>query len=117
MPTHVDEDTLHLIIHGAAAATAAIGAGMAQLPFDAPVIAGIQMRMIEALGAEFGVRPSRQTIAEIMLPFGATLAGRQLSRWLLGWIPGAGNAVNAATAAAITESVGWAAVSFFRGRA
>ncbi len=109
-----DDTSLHLVIHGAAAAAAAVGAGMAQLPVDAPALATIQAVMIQALGAEFGVRPSQQTIAEILLPFMATMAGRQASRWLLAFLPGIGNAANAATAAALTEAVGWAAVEHFR---
>ena len=32
---------------------------------------------------------------------------RLASQFLVGWIPGLGNAVNAATAAGITETLGW----------
>lgn len=37
----------------------------------------------------------------------ASTVGRAASQLLLGWIPGFGNAINASTAAALTESVGW----------
>jgi uncharacterized protein (DUF697 family) len=33
---------------------------------------------------------------------------------MLGWLPGLGNAINAATAAALTEAIGWAADAYFR---
>ena len=33
--------------------------------------------------------------------------GRAVSQVLVGWIPFVGNAINASTAAALTESVGW----------
>jgi uncharacterized protein (DUF697 family) len=36
-----------------------------------------------------------------------------LSQALVGWIPGVGNAINAATAAALTEAIGWAADGYF----
>jgi uncharacterized protein (DUF697 family) len=31
----------------------------------------------------------------------------------VGWLPGFGNAINAATAAALTEAIGWAAEEYF----
>lgn len=37
----------------------------------------------------------------------AATIGRAASQALIGWLPGAGNIINATTAAAITESVGW----------
>ena len=43
----------------------------------------------------------------------AAAAGRGLSQCLLGWVPGLGNAVNAVTAAALTEAIGWAADAYF----
>lgn len=39
------------------------------------------------------------------------IIARVISQIVLGWVPGAGNAVNSATAAAITEAVGWILVS------
>ena len=47
--------------------------------------------------------------AEVLSTLGATLTGRTASQALVGWLPGYGNAINAATAAAVTEAVGWAA--------
>lgn len=37
----------------------------------------------------------------------AATVGRTASQVLVGWIPGIGNAINATTAAGITEAMGW----------
>lgn len=44
-----------------------------------------------------------------------SVVGRGASQVAVGWIPGAGNAINATTAFAITEAVGWAAYKYFEG--
>lgn len=67
----------HAIIHTASASAAAVGAGLAQLP-----------------GSD------NAAITPIQLAM-------TVSQVLVGWIPGLGNAINASTAAALTESVGW----------
>ncbi len=41
------------------------------------------------------------------------VAARTISQILIGWIPGVRNTVNAATAAGITEAVGWILVGEF----
>lgn len=103
------------IIHSASAATAAVGAGLAQIPgSDNAVITPIQIAMIISIGKmAFGVSLSdiyaRTTIAEAT----ASLVGRGVSQLLVGWIPGAGNVINATTAAAITEAIGWFVVKEF----
>lgn len=48
-----------------------------------------------------------------VLPFAAAVLGRSASQFLLGWLPGVGNAINAATAAALTEAIGWATNAYF----
>ncbi|MBS4879931.1 MAG: hypothetical protein KH138_06445 [Firmicutes bacterium] len=35
------------------------------------------------------------------------MIGRGISQTLVGWIPGLGNAINAGTAAGLTEAIGW----------
>ena len=105
---------IHGVIHTASLGAAAVGAGMAQIPgSDAPVIAGIQTTMIIAISEEYGVPLTKIAAADLLLTFAATTAGRGLSQVLVGWIPGWGNAVNASTAAALTEAVGWAADAYF----
>jgi uncharacterized protein (DUF697 family) len=96
------------IIHGASAATAAVGGGLAQLPgSDAAVIVPIQIAMVISLGKVFD-RPLKEGAAKgIVAETTATMVGRAASGFLVGWIPVAGNAINATTAAAITEFLGW----------
>jgi len=105
---------IHGIVHTAATAAAAVGAGLAQLPgSDAPVLAGIQTTMIIAIAHEHGAQTTRVAAADLLLTFTATHFGRGITQWLVGWVPGWGNAINASTAAALTEAVGWAADAYF----
>ena len=104
----------HAIIHGATAACAAIAGGMAQLPgSDAIPITGIQVGMIISLGSVFDIPVSESGAKGIMAGLGAAAGGRLVSQFLVGWIPGFGNAVNASTAVAITETLGWKAADYF----
>ena len=113
--TRPDDETLHFIIHAAAATAGGVGAGMAQLPgADGPAIALIQAGMIRSLAQVFNIHPTQEMTANLLLPFAATMAGRQVAGFLTALLPGAGNAANAVTAASITEAVGWAAVGHFR---
>lgn len=105
---------VHGIVHAASTAAAAVGAGLAQLPgSDAPVLAGIQTTMIIAIAQEHRAHVTKAAAADLLLTFTATAVGRGISQWLIGWVPGWGNAINASTAAAITETVGWAADAYF----
>jgi uncharacterized protein (DUF697 family) len=102
------------IIHTAAAAAAGIGAGLAQVPgSDAPALVGIQTTMIMMIADAHRMALTKAAAADFLLTFTATMAGRGLSGLLVGWIPGLGNAINAATAAGLTEAVGWAAHAYF----
>ena len=108
------DQKIHGIIHTAALSAAAVGAGMAQVPgSDAPVISGIQTTMIIAIGREHNVELTKQAAANLLLPFLATAGGRSASQFLVGWIPGWGNTINASTAAALTETVGWMTHEYF----
>ncbi len=110
------DQKIHGIIHSAAAASAAVGAGLAQLPgSDAPVLVGIQTTMIIAIAMEHGVSLTKAAAARMVLTFAATCVGRGVSQWLVGWIPGWGNAINATTAASLTEGIGWATDAYFEG--
>lgn len=107
-------EKIHALIHAAAASCAAVGGGLAQAPgADTAVITPIQVAMIVAIGAEHGTPISKTAAAELILPFSAAAVGRGLSQCLLGWMPGLGNVVNAITAAALTEAIGWAANAYF----
>lgn len=105
---------VHGIVHTAAIAAATVGAGFAQIPgSDAPVLAGIQTTMIIAIAHEHDAAITKAAAADLLLTFTATHLGRGISQWLIGWVPGWGNAINAATAAGLTEAVGWATDAYF----
>ncbi|MBP0964132.1 MAG: hypothetical protein J5999_02450 [Oscillospiraceae bacterium] len=98
----------HGIIHGASAAAAGIGAGLAQLPgSDSVALVSIQTAMVIGLGKVFGVELTESAAKAAIATATATLVGRGVSQFLVGWIPSIGNAINATTAAGITEAVGW----------
>lgn len=105
---------IHGVIHTTSAAAAGVGAGLAQVPgADAPVLMGLQTAMIVSIGELHGASITKAAAADLLLTFTATIAGRTVSQLLVGWIPAIGNAINATTAAAVTEAIGWAADSYF----
>lgn len=109
---------VHAIIHAASAAAAGVGAGLAQIPgSDAPVLVAIQAGMIVAIADQYSISVGKTAAADLVLTFAGTMVGRGISQALVGWIPGFGNAINAATAAGVTEAVGWAADAHFEGLA
>lgn len=107
-------DKCNVIIHGASVACGGVGTGLAQIPAsDNAVIVPIQVGMIIGLGAVFELNITESAAKSIIASAGATIAGRTVSQFLVGWIPGIGNAINTATAAGITEAIGWLTVSNF----
>ena len=105
---------VHGIIHTAAVSSAAVGAGLAQLPgADSPIIWGLQTAMITAIADVHGASITKSAAADLLLTFAASVGGRALSQFLVGWIPLWGNAINATTAGSITEAIGWAADTYF----
>lgn len=106
--TQKEQVKCHSIIHSASTAAGAVGAGLAQIPCsDNAVITPIQLAMTVALGKVFGIELSECSAKAALASASAATVGRAVSQWLIGWIPGVGNAINAATAAAITEAIGW----------
>lgn len=104
----------HALIHSVSGTAAAIGGGMAQVPLsDALLLIPLQASMVVAIALIHGRRVQEATATTILGTLGATMFGRAISQLLVGWIPVFGNTVNAGTAAAITETVGWAAYKFF----
>jgi uncharacterized protein (DUF697 family) len=65
--------------------------------------------MIIAIGEIHGQELSKSAALTVLSSASAGIAGRAVSQFLVGWIPGVGNAINASTAFAITETIGWAA--------
>lgn len=102
------------IIHGASVAAGGVGTGMAQIPLaDNAVITPIQIGMIIALGKVFGQEVSKSAATAILGGMAASFIGRGVSQVLVGWVPFLGNAVNTATAAGITEAIGWTVADNF----
>ena len=111
------EKKCRAIIHGASVACGGVGTGLAQIPAsDNAVIVPIQSAMIVSLGTVFGLHITESVVKSIIASAGATIAGRTASQFLVGWIPGIGNAINTATAAGVTEAIGWLAVRNFYNR-
>lgn len=103
------KERCHLIIHGASVSAGAVGAGLAQIPLaDHAVIMPIQIAMVVGLGKVFGQHLTDSAAKGFVLASIGTLVGRGASQVLLGWIPILGNAINASTAAGLTEALGWA---------
>ncbi len=105
---------IHGIIHSASTAAAAVGAGMAQIPgSDCIPLAAIQKSMICAIALLHGQKINNAAATGVLGIVGATVTGRSISQLLVGWIPVYGNAINATTAATLTELVGWGAHKYF----
>ena len=98
----------HTIIHTASVAAGGVGAGLAQIPgSDNAVITPNQLTMTISLGRVFGKSLSEASAKAALASVAAATVGRTASQVLVGWIPGIGNAINATTAAGITEAMGW----------
>ena len=105
---------VHAIIHTATVTAGAIGAGLAQLAgADLPILTTLQAAMIIAIGHEHGCEVTKTNAKSILLTLPASYGGRALSQFLVGFIPGYGNAFKAGTAMAITETIGWTANAYF----
>jgi uncharacterized protein (DUF697 family) len=110
-----DKTKIHGIIHTASVSAAGVGTGLAQVPCsDALLLGTLQAAMIVSIAAVYGHKVSRARAVVFLSKFTAKTFGRKVSQVLVGWMPGIGNAINASTAAALTEAVGWAANSYFR---
>jgi uncharacterized protein (DUF697 family) len=104
----------HGVIHTASMAAAGVGAGLAQIPgSDSVPLTAIQLTMTISLGKVFGKSLSESSAKAAMGSVAATTIGRTVSQAFVGWWPGIGNVVNGATAAAVTEALGWALAEDF----
>lgn len=112
--TNEQKNKCHAIIHSASAAAATAASGLAQLPgSDNAVIVPIQITMTISLGSVFGIKLDESTAKAALATATASMTGRAISQFLVGWIPVLGNVINASTAAAITETIGWAIANDF----
>ena len=113
--TYAERKKCASIIHGASGTAALVGSGMAQIPLsDAVVIAPVQVGMIVALGSVFDIETTERAAKGLFASLAASCVERATSQVLFGWVPILGNIVNAGTAAALTEAVGWLAVDHFQ---
>ena len=97
---------------GAAVAAGAAATGLAQIPLsDNAVIIPIQITMILSLAKVFDRSLDEAAAKALLLQTITTMLGKTAARtftqFVIGWIPGVGNVVNASTAAALTEALGW----------
>lgn len=112
--TNIQKKECNKIIHSSSAAAALAGAGLAQVPGgDRVLITPVQVLMTVKLAKVFGIKLGETAAATLLTSGIASSLGRAVSQAILGWIPVLGNVVNASTAAAITEAMGWAVVKEF----
>ena len=87
---------------------------MAQVPgSDNAVIIPIQIGMVVALGRVFNIHVTDSLAQGVIVGVSAAEGTRAVSQFLVGWIPGLGNAINASSAAGLTEAIGWAVARKF----
>ena len=100
------------IIHVAAVATGAMGI-IPIGPADTLMITPAQIAMIISLGAVFNIRVSENLAKSILGGLALSIAGRMVAATLLSFIPVVGWVIKGATAAGLTEAIGWTAVAHF----
>lgn len=108
------EGKLHAIIHGCAIEAGTVGFATAQIPGDRFVIGAVQIDMIIAIGSVFGKQIDKSAALGIASSVIATVVGVEVANGIIKYWPGVGNFSNMGVAASITETIGWAAVEYFR---
>ena len=78
-----------------------------------PILIALQTAMIIAIGTEYGCSVTKANAKSILLTLPASYCGRAFSQYLIGLLPGYGNTIKACSAMVITETVGWAANTYF----
>lgn len=115
--TNSQHDKCSAIIHTASVAAGGVGAGLAQLPCsDNALITPIQLTMTISLGQVFNLDIDESAAKAAVASMAGATIGRAVSQVLIGWVPGIGNAINASTAAAVTETLGWLIAKDFEKR-
>jgi uncharacterized protein (DUF697 family) len=118
--TEQKEQQAHKIIHATAVASATGAAALAQISLfqaDNAMLSAIHLSMIISLGKLFDREIEKavalQFVSKLAKTFSVLFVGTAVSKTLLGWLPGIGNAANAATTSHLTELIGWAAYWMF----
>jgi uncharacterized protein (DUF697 family) len=106
--TYTQKRKCRRIIHGSALAGAFVGGGLAQIPgSDNLILVPIEIIMVISLGGAFGLRLRHSYRTALIVGTTATMIGRSISEFFVGWIPVLGNFFDAVTAAAVIEVLGW----------
>ncbi len=121
MMTDEEKKKCHEIIHAASITAAAVGGGSVAIPvigsfislLDESAITPIQIGMIISLGKVFNVSLNKKTAASMLTGMIAAKFGRKVAGFFGGMVPGLGPVINGATAASITEAIGWSTVTYF----
>jgi len=116
MATEEQKRKAHLIIHGASASAAAASGAMAQgaaFGADTAVLTGIHIGMVAALGELFGQSLDKQAAIALLGTAAGAGIGVYGAKALLGFLPGIGNAANAAISGGYTETLGWWCFNYF----
>ncbi len=110
------KEKANAIIHSAASSAAATAGAMAQgatFGADAPILTGIQIGMVIALGELFDQRLDKSAAIALLGTWAGAGLGVAGARAMMGWFPGIGNAANAAVTFAHTEALGYLAYKYF----
>jgi uncharacterized protein (DUF697 family) len=106
--TYAQKRKCRRLIHGAALAGALVGGGLAQLPgSDNVILVPVEVIMVIGLGHVFGLRLRHSYRTGLVVGTAATMVGRGISEYLVGWIPVVGNFIDAFTAVLVIEVLGW----------
>lgn len=106
--TYAQKRKCSRIIHGSALAGAFVGGGLAQLPgSDNVILVPIEILMVIGLGSALGLRLRHSYRTALIAGTAATMIGRGISEYLVGWIPVLGNFLDALTAFVVIEALGW----------
>ncbi len=100
----------HIIIHTSAVASAGFALALAQgalFGADTPFLTVITIGMIVALGALFNKSIKRTTALAFLGTWFGSIAGVQLAKAVLGFLPLLGNVANAGITLTLTETIGW----------
>ena len=110
--TNDEKVKCNAIIHSASVATGAMGI-IPIGPADTLMITPTQIGMIISLGAVFNIPTPENAAKSILSGLALSIGGRAAAATLLNFIPIAGWIIKGATAAGLTEAIGWAAVAHF----
>jgi uncharacterized protein (DUF697 family) len=104
------------IVHGSAVEGGAVGLATAQVPGDRFIIGAVQINMIITIASEYGVSLDKSAALALLSSTIASMIGVEVANGIIKYIPGVGNISNMATAASITETIGWATKQYYEGR-